>query len=77
MSKIINPDYLPEGKKRHGGPYDRGSSDYYYCRSKNPHYYLGATGLPGQEISEFEMSKKQIAEYIEGWDDQKKSGIQK
>lgn len=28
---------------RHGGPYDRGSADYYYGRPFNPHYFKGAT----------------------------------
>jgi hypothetical protein len=29
---------------RHGGPFDRGSSDSYYGRRRNPHYYVGSTG---------------------------------
>ena len=28
---------------RHGGPFDRGSADSYYRRSKDPHYFVGAT----------------------------------
>jgi len=70
----LNPDYLPEGKKRHGGPYDRGGADYYYRRPNNPHYYLGSTGMPSEQIKQSKMSEKQIAEYNEGWEDQKKSG---
>lgn len=30
---------------RHGGPFDRGASDSYYGRPRDPHYYLGNTGL--------------------------------
>lgn len=33
-----------EQYKRHGGPYDRGSADSYYCRGEDPHYYVGNTG---------------------------------
>lgn len=78
MKKLnLNPDYLPGGKKRHGGPYDRGGADYYYRRPNSPHYYLGSTGLPSEQICQSEMSEKQISEYQGGWQDQEKSGVQK
>mgnify|MGYP003118123335 CR=1 FL=1 len=73
----LNPDYLPEGKMRHGGPYDRGGADYYYLRPNKPHYYLGSTGMPSEQIRQSKMSEKQIAEYNEGWEDQKKSGVKR
>jgi hypothetical protein len=32
-----------EYSQRHGGPYDRGGADSYYCRAFDPHYFVGAT----------------------------------
>ena len=28
---------------RHGGAFDRGAADSWYCRPREPHYFLGAT----------------------------------
>ena len=57
------------GKFRHGGPYDRGSSDAYYGRRFRPHFYI-----PGQfqamtvvEVTSEAMTEKEISEYKEGF----------
>lgn len=47
---------------RHGGPFDRGSADYYYGRDFDPHYYIGDTGnssrvmLDSLTLGEFPVS---------------------
>lgn len=39
--------------ERHGGPFDRGTSDAYYRREFDPHYYEKGTGTsPRIEIKE-------------------------
>jgi hypothetical protein len=60
--------------KRHGGPYDRGSSDYYYCCLYAPHYYVGDT-YSGQRITD--LTAQERAEYEAGWDDAEALGDQK
>ena len=52
--------------KRHGGPYDRGSADYYYWREAKPHYYLGATGS-SERVEEENMTDEQVKEYLLGY----------
>ena len=34
---------VDSGDTRHGGPFDRGSADSYYGRSRDPHYFVGGT----------------------------------
>ena len=64
---------MSEKKERHGGPYDRGSADSYYRREFNPHYYpLGS--YRGERICEDKMTKEQIMEYAEGYDDNDDAG---
>lgn len=60
--------------KRHGGPYDRGVSDYYYWRSFNPHYYKGATY---QSELVTTLTDKEKAEYTAGWNFSKELGHRK
>ena len=50
----------------HGGPYDRGSADYYYWRECKPHYYKGATGS-SERVEEEDMTPEEIKAYLEGY----------
>lgn len=54
--------------KRHGGPYDRGSADSYYQRGPRPHYFTGNT-YQSEEVLEIDMTKQEIAEYMQGFND--------
>lgn len=53
--------------KRHGGPYDRGSADYYYWRAKKPHYFVAGTST-SQEVLEKDMTADEIEAYNAGYD---------
>ena len=53
--------------ERHGGPFDRGSADSYYRRSKEPHYYLGNTGSTPR-IEAVNMTEKEIEAYYAGYE---------
>lgn len=55
--------------RRHGGPYDRGSADYYYGRSFDPHYYVGGTGT-SPRIEKSSMTEEEIAAYTAGYDEE-------
>ena len=52
-----------------GSPKDRGSADRYYGRRYEPHYYPNGTGK-GIRIIEVLMTKEQIADYKDGWDNE-------
>ena len=52
---------------RHGGPFDRGSADSWYSREREPHYYVGDTGMSAR-IEESEMTPEAIAAYNAGYD---------
>lgn len=54
---------------RHGGPYDRGSSDAYYGRGYNPHYYRGKT-YASECVEQSAMTEAEIAEYDAGYDEE-------
>ncbi len=57
---------VPERLDReHGSPWDRGHSDAYYGRSKNPHFYVGAS-YEGDEITR--LTSKEAMAYNEGFD---------
>jgi hypothetical protein len=58
--------------KRHGSPYDRGSADSYYRRDMNPHYYVGDTYF-SELVKEGQMTSKEIAEYVQGFNDNEAS----
>jgi hypothetical protein len=62
--------------KRHGGPYDRGSADYYYRRPYNPHYYIGAT-YSTSKIEASEMTSEEIEAYRAGYDEAEDLGDRK
>ena len=51
---------------RHGGPFDRGSADSWYSRGINPHYFTGATHQ-STLVEEVDMSEKEIADYMAGY----------
>lgn len=59
--------------KRHGGPYDRGSADSYYRRGCNPHYYKGGT-YQTDRVEEKDMTPEEVAEYMQGYDDNEADG---
>ena len=61
---------------RHGGPFDRGSADSWYSREREPHYYVGATGM-STRLEEVDMSEKEIADYNAGYDYNEQSGGKK
>jgi hypothetical protein len=51
---------------RHGGPYDRGTADAWYCRRFNPHYYVGDThSSPKVEMAQ--MTAEEITAYSTGY----------
>ena len=58
--------------KGHGGPYDRGSADYYYRRGEHPHY-MGPNG----RVEEVDMTDDEIREYYRGYDQAAKDKDQK
>ena len=55
--------------KRHGGPYDRGSADYYYGRGENPHYYKGGTGN-SERVEAEDMTDDERAAYFAGYEEE-------
>ena len=57
---------IKELKARHGGPYDRGSADRYYCRPFSPHYFKGDT-YNSDKVEKQDMTADQIKEYKEGY----------
>ncbi len=62
--------------KRHGGPYDRGSADYYYGRRYQPHYYMSATHK-SPRVGEYSMTQEEIEAYSDGYQAAKEQGDQK
>jgi hypothetical protein len=59
--------------ERHGGPYDRGSADSYYRRGRDPHYYVGGTGMsPLVELSA--MKPEEVEAYLAGYADNEAEG---
>lgn len=62
--------------ERHGGPFDRGTADSYYSREYNPHYFVGAT-YDSVKIEKVDMSEKEIADYMAGYEYNEQSGSKK
>ena len=52
---------------RHGGPFDRGSADSWYGRGVQPHYYTGATAQ-STRLEQVDMSDKEVADYLAGYE---------
>ena len=61
---------------RHGGPFDRGSADSWYSRPREPHYYVGDTGMSAR-IEEVDMTPEAIAAYNAGYDYNEECGGKK
>lgn len=59
-------------KKRHGGPWDRGSADSYYRRGPRPHYFAGPTYHSEEIIPE--PGSQEYREYMEGFEYNEKYG---
>lgn len=55
--------------KRHGGPWDRGSADFYYGRPKAPHYYKKGTGM-SPRIDEADMNTEELMAYEAGYEEE-------
>ncbi len=58
--------------KKHGSPFDRGGSDSWYRRPKKPHKWTFADSSLGTRIDT--LTKKEIAEYHKGYDENEKEG---
>lgn len=58
--------------QKHGSPYDRGSADSYYQRACKPHWYP-AGSYNGPCIQEEDMTTEEIAEYLQGYEDNEQS----
>jgi hypothetical protein len=66
MPKDVEERFERIKNRVHGSPYDRGSSDSYYRRGRNPHYYPEGTGH-GERITD--LTPEQLADYHQGYDD--------
>lgn len=60
--------------KRHGGPYDRGTADYYYWRPFRPHYFLDGS-YTSPEVTE--LTDDEVLDYTRGWNAAKELGDRK
>ena len=74
MNKMKN--LLERFDQRHGGPFDRGAVDSYYHRSRNPHYFTGATNM-SQKVKVEQMTFEEILAYNAGYDYNEKYGDKK
>ena len=52
-------------RKLHGGLFDRGTADSYYCRPRDPHWYPEGS-YNGEKIAK--LNEAEIAEYMAGYD---------
>jgi hypothetical protein len=59
-------DAIQFDRKRNGSLYDRGNSDSYYGRARDPHWYPNGT-YNGEKVTE--LTKKEIEEYNKGYDE--------
>jgi hypothetical protein len=53
-------------RPKHGGPYDRGASDYYANRKHDPHYWPQGT-YKGVRVEAEQMTVEQLKEYDDGY----------
>jgi len=67
-------EYEEEQRKRHNGPYDRGSADSWYRRPQSPHYYIKNQDGTSKRIPEDQMTDEEIEDYYEGYNDNEKEG---
>jgi len=61
---------------RHGGPFDRGSADYWYHRPPQPHYYVAGTYM-SEKVTAENMTADEITAYHAGYDEAEADGGQK
>jgi hypothetical protein len=61
---------------KHGDPFDRGMSDSYYGRIRNPHKG-GVGGNSGARIESNQMSLQEIADYGAGYNYNESTGDKK
>ena len=61
---------------RHGGPWDRGWADAYYCRVWQPHYYLGDTQFSAK-VELQDMTAEEIVAYTAGFNEAERDGFVK
>jgi len=59
-------DQVMNNRKRHGGAYDRGAADRYYCRHRDPHLFEGGTHC-SDRIEADAMTAIQLADYEAGF----------
>ena len=62
--------------ERHGGPYDRGSADFWYGRPYEPHYFVGGT-YTSDKVELADMTAEEITAYPAGYRDAEARGDQK
>lgn len=74
LSAILNKKGPQFNRTQNGSLYDRGSADSYYGRPRKPHWFPNGTGH-GKMIDQ--LSKEEIKEYNQGYDDNEASGIKK
>ena len=60
--------------RRHGGPFDRGSADFYYGRPYNPHYFEGGTH---SSPCVYTLTDEELQAYDFGWDEAESRGDRK
>ena len=60
----------------HGSPYDRGAADSYYRRGIKPHYFNGST-YSSEKVEKDDMTKEEILEYMQGYNDNESDGNHK
>jgi hypothetical protein len=65
-----------EYKVIHGDPFDRGSADSHYSRSRNPHKG-GVGGNSGPRVESNEMTLEEITDYGSGYDWNESFGYKK
>ena len=58
-------------RERHGSLYDRGRADSYYGRTAEPHWWPNGTHN-GYKVTA--LTSEECAEYLEGFNDNEKSG---
>lgn len=61
---------------RHGGPWDRGAADSYYCRPWWPHYFRGAT-YDSERVGMEDMTALEIIAYTAGFNENEENGHKK
>jgi hypothetical protein len=67
----VNKNYKPQfDRNLNGSLYDRGSADKYYGRKASPHWYPNGT-YKGEAVTK--LTKKEIAEYMAGYNEQKET----